>query len=661
MSTPRPATDNATVIPLNEPSQNTEAEQAVLGAVMYDVTVLADIEAELGDDPGIFYRPAHETIWRTIRDLAAGGVRPDPILLADALRKSGDLDRVGGPGYLHQCAQAVPTAANGPYYARIVREQAEERQLTQLGTRIVQAGRAPGVADRDELIATARDLIDGATSESRWPEPIPLGQQGPLPAFPVDALPAWVADQVAAVAEFTQTPADMAATMALAALATAAGGRAHVQIRPGWVEQTNLYLIVAMPPASRKSDVFAQMTAPIYAVERELQERAQPGIIEAEIAREAAEGRAEAAMMKAKKADDATASHQLVAEATGLRMDAEAITVPARPRLTASGDVTPEALTKLLTVHGRIGVLSPEGDLFDIIAGRYSARPNLGVFLQGHKGERLQTERITRDAEHGERPALTIGITLQPPVLTDLARTPGARGRGLLARILFALPPSTLGYRKTVVPPVPEKTAHAYETRLTTLVHTLGDLPEPVTLTCSPAADRAILQLQEDVEPKLRPDGALAHIDDWAGKYVGAVARLAGLLHLAEHLHDGWGKPIEAATVERARAIGDYYTAHALAAFDLMGSDPVIEDAREVLAWLQRTGRTTFKAHELVTGRRQRFPTVAKTKPALRLLQEHGYLRATQPTRQGTRGQRPAATYWLHPSGEEPTKARTQG
>ncbi|AVZ73581.1 hypothetical protein SLUN_16775 [Streptomyces lunaelactis] len=37
--------------------------------------------------------------------------------------------------------------------------------------------------------------------------------------------------------------------------------------------------------------------------------------------------------------------------------------------------------TKLLAAHGRIGVLSPEGDLFDIIAGRYSSRPNLGVFL----------------------------------------------------------------------------------------------------------------------------------------------------------------------------------------------------------------------------------------------------------------------------------------
>jgi replicative DNA helicase len=166
------------------------------------------------------------------------------------------------------------------------------------------------------------------------------------------------------------------------------------------------------------------MTRPIYDIEAALQEEARPAIIEAEVAKEAAEARAESIMTKARKADDALASSSLVAEAAGLRMEADAIVVPPKPRLTASGDVTPETLTKLLAAHGRIGVLSPEGDLFDIIAGRYSKQPNLGVFLQGHKGERLQTERITRDADLSEKPALTIGITLQPPVLMDLAQTP---------------------------------------------------------------------------------------------------------------------------------------------------------------------------------------------------------------------------------------------
>ena len=48
-------------------------------------------------------------------------------------------------------------------------------------------------------------------------------------SFPVDALPEWVGEQVAAVAEFTQTPPDLAGCVALATLSASAGGRARVQ------------------------------------------------------------------------------------------------------------------------------------------------------------------------------------------------------------------------------------------------------------------------------------------------------------------------------------------------------------------------------------------------------------------------------------------------
>ncbi|WP_406401595.1 DUF3987 domain-containing protein [Streptomyces sp. NBC_00879] len=633
MSTPQHGHDD-NVIPMTEAPNSLEAEQIVLGAVMVDATILPEVEEELGQDPAVFYRPAHETIWRTILQHVAGGLPLNPVVLADTLAKSGDLQRIGGAPYLHTLYGAPPTASFGPHHAKIVREHAKRRQIAQLGTRLIQAARESS-EDHDELLATARHALGLTAIKEHWPALTPLGQQGPLPAFPVDALPAWVAEQVHAVAEFTQTPADMAATMALAALSTAAGGRVHVQIRDGWVEQTNLYLVVAMPPASRKSDVFATMTRPIYDIEAALQEDARPSIIEAEVAKEAAEARAEAIMTKARKADDATASTSLVAEAAGLRMESESIVVPPKPRLTASGDVTPETLTKLLSTHGSLGVLSPEGDLFDIIAGRYSSRPNLGVFLQGHKGERLQAERITRDTDLGEKPALTIGITLQPPVLLDLAQTPGARGRGLLARFLFSVPASTLGYRRIVVPSVPEQVSRTYQSRLTTLVHTLTDLPEPVTIKCSGLADQAIIKLQEAIEPQLRPDGALAHIDDWAGKYVGAVARIAGLLHLADRATSGWGEPIEATTIERAIAIGEYYTAHALAAFDLMETDADSEKAQLVLDWIRRTKTTHFKAHELVTAWRRVFPTVSSAAPALRLLEEHGYIRRLHEARAG--------------------------
>ncbi|WP_425464800.1 DUF3987 domain-containing protein [Nonomuraea terrae] len=118
-----------------------------------------------------------------------------------------------------------------------------------------------------------------------WETPAPLGQRGELPPFPVHALPAWVAEHVSAVTEETQTPLDLASCVSLAALSTAAGGRAVVNVRGSWVEPVNLFVLVAMPPGSRKSAVFRAMTAPLVHAEAVLLSRIGSQIAEAEVAR----------------------------------------------------------------------------------------------------------------------------------------------------------------------------------------------------------------------------------------------------------------------------------------------------------------------------------------------------------------------------------------
>ena len=54
---------------------------------------------------------------------------------------------------------------------------------------------------------------------------------------------------------------------------------------------------------------------------------------------------------------------------------------------------------------------------------------------------------------------------------------------------------------------------------------------EPITL--SEEATAVLERLFRDTEKRFRTD--LAEITDWAGKYVGAVLRIAGLLHAAQH------------------------------------------------------------------------------------------------------------------------------
>ena len=497
----------------------------------------------------------------------------------------------------------------------------------------------------DALAATG-PVWDGA--------PVPLKTDRLLRPFPVDVFPGWLADQVDAVAEATQTPTDLAGSVALACLSTAAGGKVLVQVDRSWLEQVNLYTVTALPPGSRKSPVFRAMTAPLSDAEVALQEAAAEQRIETELAARIAYARAEDL---AKKAERATANPQeALADATAAAKEAAAIVVPELPRL-MTDDVTPESCISLLATHGgRLAVLSAEGDVFATLTGtRYSAAPNLGVFLKGHAGDKLQVDRKGRESESIDRPALTLGVTTQPGTLQGLAAQPGFRDRGVLARILYSLPVNTVGTRNNQAHSVPEPTETTYRDALRTLVLLLADHDTPHTLDLTPDARQILLDFQDWIEPRLHPHtGQLAPITDWASKLAGAVVRLAALLHLAHTFTTGYARPITADTMHAAERIGRYYLDHALAVYDLMGqSHPDLDDARELLAWItkhcNKTGRATFTRRDALRGLqgRTRFATAADLDPALSLLTDHGHIR--RPDAKPTGG-RPSIAYEVHPA-----------
>jgi replicative DNA helicase len=106
--------------------------------MMLSKDAIADVvEILRGQD---FYRPAHETIYEAIIDLYGRGEPADAVTVSDELTKRGEINRIGGPAYLHELIQTVPTAANAGYYAEIVAERAVLRRLVNAGTKIVQLG-----------------------------------------------------------------------------------------------------------------------------------------------------------------------------------------------------------------------------------------------------------------------------------------------------------------------------------------------------------------------------------------------------------------------------------------------------------------------------------------------------------------------------------------
>ena len=172
-----------------------------------------------------------------------------------------------------------------------------------------------------------------------------------------------------------------------------------------------------------------------------------------------------------------------------------------------------------------------------------------------------------------------------------------------------------------------------------------------MAILLDPAAAAVLLELERELEPRLDAEtGDLAHVEGWAAKLAGATARIAGLLHLAAHLRDGWARPVAAETMHAAVAIARYLTDHALAVFDLMGADPALADARYVLDWIERTSAERFTRRELFTALpRGRFPKVDALDPGLELLEAHGYVRrVAQPAPKGP-GRPPSPTYEVNP------------
>ena len=152
------------------PPNDIVAEQSVLGAMLLSKDAIADVVEAVRE--GDFYRPAHQTIFGSILDLYSKGEPADAVTIAAELTKSGDIARVGGAPYLHTLVSLVPTAANGNYYARIVREQAILRRLVEAGTRIVSMGYA-GTGDVDLMVDRAQaevyDVTERRISEDYRP------------------------------------------------------------------------------------------------------------------------------------------------------------------------------------------------------------------------------------------------------------------------------------------------------------------------------------------------------------------------------------------------------------------------------------------------------------------------------------------------------------
>jgi replicative DNA helicase len=140
-----------------QPPYAPEAEISVLGGMLIDGDAVAKA-LEFVDDT-MFYREANRRVFRAMARLFQRGQVVDPVTLGEDLSKTDELEGVGGMSYIAELLDAVPTAANIEYHARIVRERALLRRLIDASSQIIRESYESGEKTVEQVLDEAEQRI----------------------------------------------------------------------------------------------------------------------------------------------------------------------------------------------------------------------------------------------------------------------------------------------------------------------------------------------------------------------------------------------------------------------------------------------------------------------------------------------------------------------
>lgn len=109
------------------PPNNIEAEEALLGSLLTDADSFSEIASLI--EPEYFYREQNRWVYESLISLSESGSDIDIVTVSDDLRKKGQLDEMGGEGYVLGLITCCPTVFNVRSYAKIVKDAFTRRSL----------------------------------------------------------------------------------------------------------------------------------------------------------------------------------------------------------------------------------------------------------------------------------------------------------------------------------------------------------------------------------------------------------------------------------------------------------------------------------------------------------------------------------------------------
>jgi hypothetical protein len=246
----------------------------------------------------------------------------------------------------------------------------------------------------------------------------------------------------------------------------------------------------------------------------------------------------------------------------------------------------------------------------------------MDVWLKGHSGDEIRVDRKNRMTEYISNPRLTTVLAIQPSVLDEIMNNTSMAGRGLIARFLISIPVSRIGQRIFVSEAVAPEAIEGFRS---VLLKILTSVPCDKTQTIQLTKEaQSVIETYFNENEILLSDKDCS-MREWLAKNVGAVLRIAGILHLASGFDHNTLVSFD--TMKKAAAIGRYFCEHARYAYSMTDADKTIKKMEYVLGKLRHYQNPVVKRREVFRDcRGTYFKSVADLKPILDILEEYGYL-----------------------------------
>ncbi len=144
-----------------------DAEQAVLGAMMTEKSVIPRVIALLGHTSDAFFTTDHQLIYSAILAVYDRVSNADPLLVADELKRTNQINRTGGAGYLYELQAPIVETESTEFYADILYEKATRRQLIQAGVQMRELAQDETIELAEILNQSQESVFELGQNESK--------------------------------------------------------------------------------------------------------------------------------------------------------------------------------------------------------------------------------------------------------------------------------------------------------------------------------------------------------------------------------------------------------------------------------------------------------------------------------------------------------------